>query len=58
MKKYDISIKERDGDIFYIVERSESHCFMYSVEAKSEEDALHLFNLNSHKVKFVGSLVY
>ena len=58
MKKYEISIKERDGDNFYIVEQSESRCFMYKVEAKSEEEALRLFNLDSHKVKFVGSLVY
>lgn len=58
MKTNKIEITSIEKDTFRLVERKSRSSTMYMVNASSEEEALHLFECNSHQVKFVGSLAF
>lgn len=47
---------EKDGYEYIIKEETAQHSAMYRVLANTEEEARKLFALNSHLVKFIGSL--
>lgn len=55
MKQYSITFKQ-DGCEFIIKERTPDCSTMYRVLASNEDEARKLFELNSHLVKFIGSV--
>ena len=55
MKQYSITLKQ-DGCEFIIKERTSDGSTMYRVLASNEDEARKLFELNSHLVKFIGSV--
>ena len=49
---------EKDGSEYIIKEMTSYRSSMCRVVASTEEEARKLFSLNSHLVKFVGSVVW
>ena len=52
-----ISAQVNDTDTTVIVQDNRQST-MYSVDTTNKTEALRLFELNSHKVKWVGTVIY